>query len=113
MRTFNTTGPVVAKKHYCIPPLDRLDLHEVLLLIQLEKYFVLHAPRQTGKTSTLEALRDHLNALGKYRCLYVSFESGRAGGEDAQRVVRTLLARMGSQAIDTLGDHFVSDKKRS
>lgn len=111
MRTFNTTVPVVAKKHYCIPPLDRLDLDEVLLLIQLEKYFVLHAPRQTGKTSTLKALRDHLNACGEYRCLYVNFESGKAGGEDTLRVVRTLLARMGSLAIDTLGDRFVSDSK--
>ena len=102
---------MVAKHHYCIPPLDRLDMDEVLLLIQLQKYFVLHAPRQTGKTSILKALRDHLNALGKYRCLYVSFESGKAGGEDTERVVRTLLGRMGSLAIDTLGDPFVADKK--
>ena len=29
-RFFNTTGPVVAADHYCIPPLDRLDLREVL-----------------------------------------------------------------------------------
>ena len=111
MRTFNTTGPVVAKKHYCIPPLDRVDLDEILLLIQLEKYFVLHAPRQTGKTSTLTALRDYLNARGEYRCLYVSFETGKAGGENTLQVVRTLLAQMGSRAIDTLGDRFVSDKK--
>ena len=110
MRTFNTTGPVVAKKHYCIPPLDRVDLDEILLLIQLEKYFVLHAPRQTGKTSTLKALRDHLNAAGEYRCLYVSFESGRAGGEDTSRVVRTILTQMGSLALDTLGDRFISDR---
>ncbi len=27
-----------------------------------ERYFVLHAPRQTGKTSTLLALRDLLNS---------------------------------------------------
>ncbi|MCP4687853.1 MAG: ATP-binding protein, partial [Desulfobacterales bacterium] len=56
MRFFNTEGPVNNRKHYCLPPLERLDLEEVLRLIDKEKYFVLHAPRQTGKTSCLLAL---------------------------------------------------------
>ena len=30
MRDFNTVGPVRADLHYCIPPLDRIDLSEVL-----------------------------------------------------------------------------------
>jgi hypothetical protein len=62
MRFFNTAGPVNPAIHYCLPPLERLDLQDVLLLIAQQKYFVLHAPRQTGKTSCLLALRDHLNA---------------------------------------------------
>ena len=57
----NTTGPVVATDHYRIPPLDRLNLREVLDLVRTARYFVLHAPRQTGKTSALLALRDLLN----------------------------------------------------
>jgi len=64
MRFFNTTGPVVAADHYCIPPLTRLDLDELLRLVRDKRYFVLHAPRQTGKTSALLALRDRLNADG-------------------------------------------------
>ena len=51
MRFFNTTGPVRPGKHYSIPPLERLDLDDVLGLVRDERYFVLHAPRQTGKTS--------------------------------------------------------------
>ena len=51
MRRFNTEGPVRLDKHYAIPPLDRTDVNELLDLIQGERYFVLHAPRQTGKTS--------------------------------------------------------------
>ncbi len=68
-RFFNTTGPVVATNYYCIPPLDRLDLRDVLDLVRTERYFVLHALRQTGKTSILLALRDLLNsgAEGGYR----------------------------------------------
>ncbi len=57
VREFNTEGPVVADWHYCIPPLERVDLDAVLGLIRSRRYFVLHAPRQTGKTSTLLALR--------------------------------------------------------
>jgi hypothetical protein len=47
-RYFNTTGPVRAHEHYCIDPLKRIDLPEVERLIERGKYFVLHAPRQTG-----------------------------------------------------------------
>ena len=64
MRFFNTTGPVVAEDHYCIPPLERLNLTEIRRFIRDKRYFVLHAPRQTGKTSALLALRDLLNAEG-------------------------------------------------
>ncbi len=64
MRQFNTAGPVAAADHYLIPPLSRLDLDELLRLVRDRKYFVLHAPRQTGKTSALLALRDLLNGRG-------------------------------------------------
>ena len=49
MRFFNTAGPIQPDINYCIPPLERLDLDDVLELIRTRKYFVLHAPRQTGK----------------------------------------------------------------
>lgn len=55
-RFFNTAGPVRADWHYLIPPLTRWDMDEILRLIAQGKYFVLHAPRQTGKTSCLLAL---------------------------------------------------------
>ncbi len=55
MRFFNTSGPVVAADHYCVPPLERIDLDKILSLIGDKRYFVLHAPRQTGKTSALLA----------------------------------------------------------
>lgn len=74
VRDFNTSGPVRPEEHYCIPALDRIDLQEVLALIGRRRYFTLHAPRQTGKTSTLLALSDLLNSgsVGDYRCVYVN-----------------------------------------
>ncbi|MEZ5585409.1 MAG: ATP-binding protein, partial [Candidatus Competibacteraceae bacterium] len=66
MRFFNTEGPNVAEDHYRLPPLERWDLAEILALIDQKKYFLLHAPRQTGKTTCLLALVDYLNQQGRY-----------------------------------------------
>ena len=109
MRSFNTTGPVVPADHYCIPPLERLDLRSVLGLIRDKRYFVLHAPRQTGKTSTLLALRDLLNsgAEGSYRCVYANVEAGQAGREDTGRSMRAILDELATRARLTLADGFV------
>ena len=94
MRFFNTEGPVVAAEHYCIPPLDRVNLGEILTLIRRKRYFVLHAPRQTGKTSALLALRDLLNgdAAVDYRCVYVNVEAAQAMREDVGGAMRVILA---------------------
>ena len=106
MRFFNTTGPIRPAKHYCIPPLERLNLAEVRRLIRDEKYFVLHAPRQTGKTSALLTLRDLLNGEGHYRCVYVNVEGGQAGREDVEQVMRTILGELASRAR-SIGDEFL------
>ena len=107
-RFFNTTGPVVAANHYCIPPLDRLDLRDALDLVRTERYFVLHAPRQTGKTSILLALRDLLNsgAEGGYRCVYVNVEVGQAGREDPGRAMRAIIGQLATRTWLTLGDEL-------
>ena len=106
MRTFNTAGPVRAHRHYQIAPLSRIDLDEVLGLIRDERYFVLHAPRQTGKTSALLALRDLLNSgeAGDWRCVYANFEVGQAGREDTARSMRAMLGELARRARRTLGD---------
>ena len=50
-RFFNIAGPNKPAREYTIDPLSRINLTEILHLIDQEKYFVMHAPRQTGKTS--------------------------------------------------------------
>ena len=112
MRYFNTEGPVFAEKHYCIPPLERVDLDEILGLIEWEKYFVLYAPRQTGKTSMLKALSKRLNADGSYRCVYVNVECGQAAREDTVRALRAILGHLGSRAVLTLRDELVASTGR-
>ena len=81
-RFFNTAGPQQPDLHYTIDPLSRFDLEEVLMLIRQRKYFVLHAPRQTGKTSCMLALRDLLNSEGDYIAVYANVEAGQASRDN-------------------------------
>ena len=110
MRKFDTEGPVIADRHYCIPPLERLNLDEILDLIRDMRYFAFHAPRQTGKSSALLALRDLLNsgAEGDFRCVYVNVEAAQAVREDVGRAMRIILGRLASRAR-LLGDGFLYD----
>ena len=109
MRFFNTTGPIRPAKHYSVPPLSRLELDEVLALIRNERYFVLHAPRQTGKTSALLALQDLLNGgeAGDYRCVYANFEAGQAMRENVEQAMRAILAELASWGRTALRDDFL------
>ena len=106
MRDFNTAGPVRAHLNYCVPPLERLGVAELLSLIRAERYFVLHAPRQTGKTSALFALRDLLNGgtEGEYRCAYINVEPAQAAREDVGRAMGAIAAEIAREARNTLGD---------
>ena len=98
---------MVPQRHYCIPPLSRINLEEVLELVEDMRYFALHAPRQTGKTSTLKALADTLNASGKYRCVYANVEVGQTAREDVARAMRAVIDQLGKRASRMLGDNFV------
>ena len=107
MRFFNTAGPVRPDEHYAIDPLDRVDVGELLSLIRTKQYFVLHAPRQTGKTSALIALRDLLNSgeAGDFRCVDVNVEPAQVARDDVARGIRTILSGL-ARSARLLGDGF-------
>ena len=110
MRFFNTEGPMRPARHYAIDPLSRIDVDELLDYIRRERYFILHAPRQTGKTSALIALRDRLNSRveGDYRCVNVNVESAQVARDDVGRGVRAILSSLASCAR-LLGDDYLDD----
>ncbi|MBN1167030.1 MAG: AAA-like domain-containing protein [Methanospirillaceae archaeon] len=110
MRFFNTAGPVNCQDHYCLPPLTRFDLSEILILISQKKYFVLHAPRQSGKTSCLLALRDYLNREGNYVALYMNVETGQTARSDIGRGIKAIISEFAFQADLTLKDASLRDK---
>ncbi|MFT4929919.1 MAG: hypothetical protein ACI8WB_006054 [Phenylobacterium sp.] len=89
-RFFNIAGPIQDNQHYHLDPLTRLDWEEIQMLIEQNKYFVLHAPRQTGKTSTMLSMMDALNHGGEYVALYANVEATQAMGNDVDRGINNL-----------------------
>ncbi|MDY0301784.1 MAG: AAA-like domain-containing protein, partial [Trichlorobacter sp.] len=84
---FNNAGPIKPELHYNLDPLNRLDWIEIQQLIREQRYFVLHAPRQTGKTSTLLAIMKELNSSGNYACAYANIEGAQAArGDETQGI---------------------------
>ena len=107
MRFFNTAGPVNCADHYCLPPLQRIDLEDVLQLLAQKKYFLLHAPRQTGKTSFLLALMEYLNTSGRYHAVYANIEAAQAHRDNVDKGMTTVVTEIAHWAADLTGDATV------
>jgi DNA polymerase III delta prime subunit len=73
-RWFNTAGPCNPDVHYMLPVMRRLP--EVRRLIDQMGFFVVHAPRQVGKTTTLLTLARELTREGRYAAVLLSMEVG-------------------------------------
>ncbi|MFN9680210.1 MAG: hypothetical protein ACK56V_01195, partial [Bacteroidota bacterium] len=57
--------------------------YNILNLIDSKQYFLIHAPRQTGKTTFSHALAHRLNKEGKYVAVVCSLE--RTGHYDRNK----------------------------
>jgi hypothetical protein len=89
MRWFNTAGPCRPEEHYMLRPGDRLG--EVQALVERKAYFVVHAPRQTGKTTAFLALARELTASGRYTSALLSLETGAWVRDDPGRAEVPIL----------------------
>src|SRR6056297_1825095 len=103
---FNTAGPIIEEDNYCIDPLKRINKDEIMELIAKKRYFVLHAPRQTGKTSSLLALQEYINKEGRYKCLYVNIETAQTARSDVPRGMKAILASLNGANSLTFDDDF-------
>jgi hypothetical protein len=75
IKVFNTTGPCVPSKHYMLPVLPRMpDINE---MINGEYYFIIHAPRQSGKTTYLQFLTKQINSEGNRYAFWCSLATLR------------------------------------
>ena len=105
-RFFNNAGPSEPAQHYCIDPLRRIRVDEIERLIDAHRYFVLHAPRQTGKTTCLITLMRHLNAAGKVRCAYANVEDAQAARGDYTKGIPIVAERIAAGAQWMSGDLY-------
>jgi hypothetical protein len=75
VRFFNTTGPCNPDDHYMLPPEERLVGAQLHRYIKDKLFWVLHAPRQTGKTTFLQSWAREINAGTEALACYVSVEA--------------------------------------
>ncbi|MBF0234224.1 MAG: AAA family ATPase, partial [Desulfamplus sp.] len=108
-RFFNTAGPTKREKHYHIPLLQRVDWDEIKILIKQERYFVLHAPRQTGKTSTLLAIMEEINKSDQYISVYSNIEGAQAARNNVERGMAEVARAIASDAEFYLDDFLVKN----
>ncbi|MCP4753264.1 MAG: ATP-binding protein [Proteobacteria bacterium] len=101
---FNASGPCVPDKHYMIDVGERFG--NIRRLIDNERYFILHAPRQTGKTTNMMELAGKLNEEGKYAALYVNVEAGQAFRDDAEAVNDVIVAEFENSAFSRLPEEY-------
>jgi len=77
MRFFNTTGPCNPQDHYMLPPEERLIGAQLNRYIKDKLYWVLYAPRQTGKTTFLQSWMRKINSGSEALACYVTVERCR------------------------------------
>ena len=74
-RWFNIGGPCNPAQNYMLPAMGRLP--DVASLLRKGQYFVVHAPRQCGKTTAFRSLMQDLNAKGETAAFYCSLETAQ------------------------------------
>ncbi|WP_437979916.1 ATP-binding protein [Sorangium sp. So ce117] len=89
-RWFNTAGPCNPADHYMLPAEERLP--GVRELIDRKACFILHAPRQIGKTTSLLTLAQALTREGRYAAVLVSMEVGAPFPDDPGAAELAVLA---------------------
>ncbi len=99
-RFFNTAGPCRPEDHYTLPAERRVT--GLRRLIDQRLYFVVHAPRQSGKTTSLRTLAESLNASGRYAALLTSCEVGQRLKPDLEDSFASILAVLQRDAEDAL-----------
>ena len=101
MKFFNTSGIIDPNDHYCVP--HRLNHEDLRNLIDTKRYFALHAPRQTGKTTEVIQFIQFLNQKGHYKALYVNVEAGQSAGADVEKGMATILEQFRMAIVRTFG----------
>ena len=106
---FNTAGPTKTDINYYISSFERIDYEEIEMLISSQRYFVLHAPRQTGKTSALLEMMERINSEGVYNCIYANIEVAQSARGDVVRGIDAICHVVASAISLYLDDYSLEE----
>jgi hypothetical protein len=95
-RFFNTAGPCDPRLHYMLPPERRIP--GVRRLLAEQAYFVVRAPRQTGKTTAFRKLAGELAGEGVFAAVHLSCEAAAIARNDVGSGVDTLISILSREA---------------
>lgn len=95
-RFFNTAGVCRPDQHYMLPPERRIA--ELPGLVDQGLYFIVHGPRQVGKTTSLRWLAEKLTAEGRYTALLTSCEVGQELLPDFEGSMAAILSNLERRA---------------
>ncbi|MDM8560252.1 AAA-like domain-containing protein, partial [Candidatus Parabeggiatoa sp. HSG14] len=104
MKTFNTGGPCIPSDHYMVSTTPHFET--IQKLIDNKRYFILHAPRQTGKTTLMLQLTEKLNQEGKYIALYVNVEAAQPWRNNIAEVNQTIIHEFRIKAKISLPEEY-------
>ncbi|BAZ89967.1 hypothetical protein NIES932_14580 [Raphidiopsis curvata NIES-932] len=110
---FNTAGPCQSDIHYMLSSAGRLP--QLKALIDGRNYFIIHAPRQVGKTTAMISLAQQLTDSGEYTAVMLSVEVGSVFPDEPERAERAILGSW-QDAIDIwlpedLHPHFDPERR--
>ncbi|UJL32431.1 ATP-binding protein [Cylindrospermopsis raciborskii Cr2010] len=88
---FNTAGPCQSDIHYMLSPTGRLP--QLKALIDGRNYFIIHAPRQVGKTTAMMALAQELTDSGQYLAVMLTLETGAPFPDAPEQAQQSILRR--------------------
>ncbi len=93
---FNCSGPCIPEDHYLVD--IRPQFQGLQQLVDEKRYFIMHAPRQTGKTTLVNQFVEHLNDQGTYLVLYANVEAGQALRNQVEKVNNLVIAELEQSA---------------
>ncbi|MDR2422639.1 MAG: AAA-like domain-containing protein [Deltaproteobacteria bacterium] len=90
IKRFNAAGPCLPAENYMLPVLPRLPEEDIKEIIDGKYYFIIHAPRQSGKTTYLDFLTNKINSECEYYAINCSLMTLR-NIEDEDKAMQNLI----------------------
>jgi hypothetical protein len=98
VRFFNTTGPCYPWDHYMLPPEDRLIGAQLDRYVGDKLYWVLHAPRQTGKTTFLQSWARELNSSKEGNTFFLSVKDVKTYS-DCDNIIKEITEKSNKESF--------------